>query len=421
MAMLRVSSYRRQFDQWSRNQGCSCGGPCCSEVKVKARDLSAEECACDELDFVTAKALNKEGLVQFAKDRSVIAALNDRFVALINMARCFEEDNYSLEAQICELEERLATRQSTASISTAALPEYSLDAVVDRLRKERDQSLFDVEELRKELACLQEKYEETLQRRTLIQLEREDVRLVVDAVTTDCLALREQVKIYEAQLTHNKAQHDTMIQSMLAPADGPAAAGRDVLDFCSPDIVPLIMDVKENYDRLAETIQIRLHRFARSVAPRPNRTSLSKISWRGSAGVNLALREVGAGGTWAVVADEAVKDQDSAGSTSVGKIKDIDELKKLIGELQKELSELEACNELLEEEIEMKREAHLEEIAELECRIEEIQVQQQDLQVQMGEQCDDYQELFSQKMVREVEIAVYRSLVEEEDERLCYL
>jgi hypothetical protein len=34
---------------------------------------------------VAAKMLNKESLVRFAKDRSIIAALNDRFVALINM------------------------------------------------------------------------------------------------------------------------------------------------------------------------------------------------------------------------------------------------------------------------------------------------------------------------------------------------
>eukprot|EP00063_Salmo_salar_P079666 XP_014054501.1 PREDICTED: neurofilament light polypeptide-like [Salmo salar] len=63
----------------------------------------------------------------------------------------------------------------------------------------------------------------------------------------------------------------------------------------------------------------------------------------------------------------------------------------------------------------MKREANVGEIADLECRIEERQEQQHDLQVQMREQCGDYEELLGQKMARDIEIVAYRGLVEEED------
>ncbi|XP_064828925.1 alpha-internexin [Oncorhynchus masou masou] len=393
MAMLRVSSYRRQFEeQWSRNgrSGGGCGGQYRSSA-VKARGAAAEECTCVQLDFVAAKMLNKESLVRFAKDRSIIAALNDRFVALINMARCFEEDNESLEAQICELEERMTGQQTTTT--TIAVPEYSLDAVMERLRKERDQSLFDVEELRRELECLQEQYEETVQQRTLVQLEQEDVGLEVDVVTTDCLALREQVNIYEEQLAHMEAQHETTVQNMVAHVEGPAAAGRGVLEFCNPDIKSALIDIKENYSQLAETIQCE-------------------------------CRETGAVVAGAVVAIGAGKELTvarPAGVTGVGQITDVSELKKLIAELEKELAELEKCGEELEDEIEMKREAYVEEIFELECRLEEMRRQQNELQVQMTEQCDDYEELLGQKMAREIEIAAYRGLVEEEDERLCYL
>jgi hypothetical protein len=37
--------------------------------------LPAEECTCEKLDFVAAKALDKESLVQFTEDHSVILAL----------------------------------------------------------------------------------------------------------------------------------------------------------------------------------------------------------------------------------------------------------------------------------------------------------------------------------------------------------
>ncbi|CDQ70195.1 unnamed protein product [Oncorhynchus mykiss] len=135
-------------------------------------------------------------------------------------------------------------------------------------------------------------------------------------------------------------------------------------------------------------------------------------------------RETGAVVAGAVVAIGAGKELTvarPAGVTGVGQITDVNELKKLIAELEKELAELEKCGEELEDEIEMKREAYVEEIFQLECRLEEMRRQQHELQVQMREQCDDYEELLGQKMAREIEIAAYRGLVEEEDERLCYL
>lgn len=53
-------------------------------------------------------------------------------------ARCFEEENSSLERQVAELRERLNGRRgSVSSTSTAAQSDSSLDAVVIRLRRER--------------------------------------------------------------------------------------------------------------------------------------------------------------------------------------------------------------------------------------------------------------------------------------------
>jgi hypothetical protein len=44
---------------------------------------------------------------------------------------------------------------------------------------------------------------------------------------------------------------------MVAPVEGPAAAGRGVLEFCNPDIKSALIDIKENYSQLAETIQVQ--------------------------------------------------------------------------------------------------------------------------------------------------------------------
>ncbi|XP_074505507.1 vimentin [Sebastes fasciatus] len=392
MAMLRVSSYRKLFEDgsWSRNGGL--GMQCAGQYRASVRVAAACKCdgECDILDFVAAKELNKEGLNRFVQDRNIIGALNDRLVGFIELARCFEEENESLECQIVELEEMLNSRQGSTSITSAvAVPDYSLDAVVERLRRERDKILCDTEELHKELESLMKEYEKAAQQRILLQHDRQDVTEEVDAVTAECLALREQVAIYEEQLANMEAQHTTAVESLLGPTEGTTGAVA-AFTFGSPDITAAL-DVKEYYCQLAESLQYECGAASSAVV---------------RSGDGKQLEVGGAGGS-------IVKD--------VSKIKDIGEMKMLISELQKELAELEKCNEELEDEVEMKPAAYMDEIAELECTIDEMQHQESDFQVQMKEQCEDYKELLSEKMARDMEITAYRSLLEKEEERLCIL
>ncbi|XP_047440584.1 desmin [Mugil cephalus] len=389
MAMLRVSSYRKLFeeDSWGRNGGSS--ARCAGQYRASVRAAAVDDCDCDKLDFEAAKALSKEGLSQFVQDRAIIAALNDRLVRLIELAHCFEEENESLECQIVELEKKLNSRQASSSItSTAVEPDYSLDAVVERLRKQRDEILCDTEELYKELEHLKEEYEKAAQQRILIQHERQDVAEEVDAVTAECLALREQVAIYEEQLANMEAQHKTAVESLLDPDE--ETTGGATIRFGSPDMTRALA-VKEHYCQLTESLQ-----YERDVS--------SSAVVHGGDGKKLEV-----GGT----ERSTVKD--------LAKIKDVSEIKMLISELEKELAELEKCNEELEDEVEMKKAAYMDEIAELECTLDEMRQQEVDLQAQMKEQCEDYKELLSEKMARDMEIAAYRSLVEEEEQRLCSL
>ncbi|XP_029918131.1 desmin [Myripristis murdjan] len=389
MAMLRVSSYRKLFEDKWRGNGWS-SMQCAGQYRASARGAATDECDCDKLDFVAAKALNKEGLSRFVQDRNIIAALNDRLARLIKLARCFEEENESLEYQIMELEERLSSQTASPSTTTTvAVPDGSLDAVVNRLQRERDEIMCDTEELKKELECLKQEYEKAAEQRTLIQLDHQDVAGEVDAVTAQCLALRQQVGIYEEQLANMDVQHKTEVETLLEPADGTTGAVATI-GFGIPDITPAL-DIKEHYCQLAERLQCECGVSSSAVVPTGN-------------GKQLAVGEV---------VGSKVKD--------LPKMMDVNELKELIAELQKELAELEKCNEELEDEIEMKKAAYMDEIAELECTIDEMRHKEADLQAQMKEQCEDYEELLSEKMARDIEIAAYRGLVEEEEQRLCNL
>ncbi|XP_056625085.1 alpha-internexin isoform X1 [Triplophysa dalaica] len=382
MAMLRVSSYRKLFEeqQWRQSAG-RCGFQAQSALRA---DVSARECS--EPDFAAFRTLNKEGAARFVSERSIIATLNDRLAVLIDVVHSLEEENESLEAQIIRMEERLEAESSSTAVSIRGPADYSLEVVIERLRRAKEAILCDTEELNGELQCLQMKYDEVEEQRTLLQLEREDVSVEVDAITTDCLALQEQVAIYEEQLAAMERQHETRVENLREPRPADESYPMVSLQFPAVDITPAILDIKEYYSELAKSLKFE----------------------------SRAVR--------AVTADAVGMGKEELAKPTGGKVKDVSKetdvnvLKDLIAELQREVAELEIRGDELEAEVEERRAKYLEEIDELENYICQLEEEEADLNLQMKEQSEDNEELLNQKMALDIEIAAYRGLVEEEEE-----
>ncbi|XP_026991098.1 type III intermediate filament [Tachysurus fulvidraco] len=387
MAMLRVSSYRKLFEEEHPRSTSWLSQRCGTQILSSSARSGVSMIDCPEPDFSAAQALNRESLMRFTQERSIIGALNDRLAVLIDMVRCLEEENESLEAQIIEMEERLAVRPIASVSSSPDCPSYSsLEAVIERLRREKDEILCHKEELKKNLHHIKLKCDEVVEQRTHLQVERKDVAVEVDAVTADCLALREQATIYEEQLATMEQQHEFSIESLCEPEAEDRHDPTVSLQFPSIDLTPAITVIKDYYCQLAESLQFESRAVA--IARGQERRNLEKLTGK------------------------KVKDN--------SEVMDVNGLKELIVKLQKELVDLEACGEELEAETEAKKEAHLLEIEELETCICQLEKEEADLQAQMKEQMGDYEELLNEKMALDIEIEAYRALVEMEEERLCY-
>ncbi|XP_034759543.2 alpha-internexin-like [Acipenser ruthenus] len=377
MSLLRVSSYRRLFEEEEWGSGPAASLQCGGQYRVAARAGRGVELV--EPDFAAARTLNREGLSSCVRDRGLIAALNNRLVNLIETAHCLEEENQMLEAEILELERRLESRTSPSSTSQRENI-LDLSAVVERLRKEKEEILSDIDARQKQLLILQENLGHTSEQRALLELQREEIAPEVDAVTAECLALQEQVGIYEEQLELMQEEHEQRVETLVAPSDGAPLVS---LAFPTPDVIPTVLDIKEYYRELAENLQFEP----------------AAITWDEETKKPKAGTEFGVEGR---------------------SVSDVGELKKRIAELEKELEALRQCGEALEREIEDKEVLHEEEIAHLEDCAAELQESHNVLQQEIKEQADDYEELLSEKMALDIEIAAYRGLVEEEVERLCY-
>ncbi|PWA18570.1 hypothetical protein CCH79_00005692, partial [Gambusia affinis] len=246
-------------------------------------------------------------------------------------AHCLEEENGSLECQIADLEENLNGQPASTEItSTAAKPKFSLEAVVEKLRRQRDEIICDTEELKEELECLQKEFEKAAHQRIVVQQGQQDAAEAVDAVTAECLALRDQVAVYEEQLANMETQHKMEVESQLQPDERALAAA--VVRFGSPDITP-VWEVKEYHRQLAESLQLEFGALS------SGKSDGKKLEARGTSG-------------------SMVKDPTE--------ITDVDEMKTLISELQKELDDLEKSNEELLDEVEVKGAAYMDEVEELE-------------------------------------------------------
>ncbi|XP_028671716.2 non-neuronal cytoplasmic intermediate filament protein [Erpetoichthys calabaricus] len=380
MSLFRISSYRRQFEEktWIPspiiNPGCAwqyqsvISGGAALNSKVP--------------NFEVSRALTHESLSRCMRDRTLIADLNDRLVRLIETARCLEEENQLLEGEVFEMQKKLKSHDAF-STTPSRHTMLDLNDVIERLQAEKEEILCNISAQQKPLQAWHDKYEQLLHQRHLLEEEHEDIAVQLDFLTAECLALQDQVGIYEEQRRRMENKHNQLVEALTVPvSDVPEVK----VEFPAPDATDDVLNIKSYYSELAADLQFEM---------KPS----------------------------VLIQDKEHKKPDTINREMKGmkSVPDINNIRKLISALENELKSLQICGKKLESEMERKALLHEEEIADLQGNISDLKESKIVLQQEIRGQLEDNGQLLNEKMALDMEIAAYRGLVSQEEEWLCYM